>query len=135
METKGVPMMHDADKLACIAQLLDCHRNGKVSAHGVVVGLAIIEAIDAEGRCSLSREEIGKRTGIGRLPTISAKVTELRKCGFLEVGWACRINTYSLPMQSECPSPPPSKHNGKRTASTPRERKPWEENHGTASGW
>lgn len=109
--------MTDAEKLAMVETLMNLREKGKISCPAVAIGLAIIENADSDGRCSVSRADLGKRAGIERIPTVSAKVTELRKAGFMEVGWSCRINNYALPVSDVC-APAPSISNGKRYAST-----------------
>lgn len=109
--------MTDAEKMAQVKELLDLREQGKISAAAVVIGLVLIENAGAGGHCSLSRADIGARAGIERIPTVSAKITELRKSGFMDVQWHCRINNYYLPRQETC-APATPKCNGKRYAST-----------------
>lgn len=111
METER-DVVTNSEKLARIKMLMDLRQAGRVSGLAVAIGLVILENAGRDGRCSLSREDIGARAGVRRIPTISAKITELRKAGFMDVEWSCRINSYHLNRPSrECSSA--SKRNGK----------------------
>lgn len=105
--------MTSTEKLCHIKTLMDLRQEGRVSGPAVVIGLAIIESAGRDGRCFLTREDIGTRAGIRRVATISAKITELRKAGFMAVEWSCRINAYTFPMRDKI-TPPISKRSAKR---------------------
>lgn len=109
--------MTKAERLAHIKALMDLRKSGKISDPAVTVGLVIIESAGRDGRCSLSRVDIGARAGIRRIPTISARLTELRKAEFMAMEWSCRLNSYALPMLDNI-TPSRATHNKNRSAST-----------------
>lgn len=75
--------MTDGEKYVCVLGLLDLHQNGELSPLAFVVGVALIEATRPDGSCPITRQQIADRIGRSRIPTISQKLGELRRAGWL----------------------------------------------------